>query len=98
MKTPTNRASVSRSAGSSIKGSHRFAGPWMNQRAWGSRPKTMYQLTDRLHDGHVAQVAGNEIAVTLSSWLADLGASSPLVNELARAVQQRDWPSAYAIG
>jgi hypothetical protein len=27
-----------------------------------------------------------------------LGAHSPLVNELARAVQDRDWPATYAIG
>lgn len=65
---------------------------------FGMRPVTIYQLTDRLHDGHVARVAGNEIAATVASWLADLGAQSPLVDELASAVQHRDWPAAYTIG
>jgi len=66
--------------------------------SWGTRPNPVYQLTDRLHDGHVARVSGREIAPTVSSWLAELGARSPLVDELARAVQDRDWPAAYAIG
>jgi hypothetical protein len=85
------------SAGSFVKDGNHFGRPWLNQRR-GMRPNTIYQLTDRLHDGHVARVPGNEIAATVSSWLADLGAQSPLVDELARAVQHHDWPAAYAIG
>ena len=87
------------SGGSFVEDGYRFGRPWMNQRSrWGMRPNTMYQLTDRLHDGHIARVSGNAIAATVSSWLADLGAQSPLVDELARAVQYRDWPATYAIG
>lgn len=100
MKSATYPISASRSiVGSFVKGGHRFGRPWINQKSWwGLRPNTIYQLTDRLHDGHVARVAGNEIATTVSAWLADLGAQSPLVEELARAVLGSDWPAAYAIG
>jgi hypothetical protein len=73
----------------------RSTGPRLRRDA---RPNTIYQLTDRLHDGHVARVPGSEIASTVSAWLADVGAHSPLVNDLARAVQDRDWPAAYVIG
>jgi hypothetical protein len=82
-------------AGSFLRDGNHFGRPWQRQ---GTRPNTIYQLTDRLHHGHVARVPGNEIAATVTSWLADLGAQSPLVDELAHAVQHRDWPAAYAIG
>lgn len=59
---------------------------------------TIYQLTDRLHDGRIARVPGEEIAATVSAWLAELGAHSPLVDDLARAVRAGDWPAAYAVG
>lgn len=62
------------------------------------RPMTpMYQLTDRLHDGHIAQVPAHAIAGTISGWLAELGAHSTLVDDLARAVREEDWPSAHAL-
>ncbi|WP_424736583.1 hypothetical protein [Mycobacterium sp.] len=35
---------------------------------------------------------------TVSAWLAELGAHSPLVEDLGRAVHVGDWPAAYAIG
>ena len=59
---------------------------------------TIYQLTDRLHDGHMARVPAHEITTTVSAWLADVGAHSPLVDDLARAVRVGDWPAAYALG
>lgn len=59
---------------------------------------TIYQLTERLHNGHVARVPGDEIAATVSTWLAELGAHSPLTDDLARAVLLGDWPATYAIG
>ncbi len=59
---------------------------------------TVYQLTDRLHDGHVARVPAQQITATVTAWLAELGAQSPLVGDLARAVRRGDWPAAYAIG
>lgn len=58
----------------------------------------IYQLTDRLHDGHMARVPVDEITATVSEWLADVGAHSPLVDDLARAVRIGDWPTAYALG
>ncbi len=58
----------------------------------------VYQLTDCLHDGHTARVAAHEITATVSAWLAELGAESPLVDEFERAVRGGDWDRAYAIG
>ncbi len=85
--------------GSFIKDGNRFGQSWLNQGPRRSmRPTTVYQITDRLHDRNVARVSANQVAATVSSWLADLGAHSPLVDELARAVRDRDWPAAYAIG
>ncbi len=58
---------------------------------------TIYQLTDRLHDGQTARVPDHQITATVSAWLAELGANSPLVDDLARAVRGGDWPAAYAL-
>lgn len=58
---------------------------------------TIYQLTDRLHDGRTVRVQADDIAPTVASWLAKLGARSPLVELLSRAVRGGDWPAAYEI-
>lgn len=58
----------------------------------------IYQVTDRLHDAHAARVPGNEIAATVSAWLAELGAHSSLADDLAHAVMAGDWPATCAIG
>jgi hypothetical protein len=60
--------------------------------------KTIYRVSDRLHDGRTVHVQGHEIAPTVSAWLAELGARSPLVDELAQAAHAGDWPTACAIG
>lgn len=59
---------------------------------------TTYQLTDRLHEGHIARVPADEITATVSAWLAELGADSPLVDDLERAVRSGDWSAAHALG
>ncbi|WP_297796148.1 hypothetical protein [Mycobacterium sp.] len=41
---------------------------------------------------------GREIATIVSAWLAELGAHSPLVEELARAACVGDWTAACAVG
>jgi hypothetical protein len=58
---------------------------------------TVYRITDRLHAGHMAWVSGEEIAGTVATWLADLGAHSPLAEDLSRAVNAGDWPTTHAI-
>jgi hypothetical protein len=57
----------------------------------------LYRVTDRLHDDRTVQVPGHDIAPTVSAWLAELGAHSPLVDDLARAVCVGDWAAAYAV-
>jgi hypothetical protein len=62
-----------------------------------SETMTAYQLTDRLHDRRTAYVSADGIVSTVSSWLAELGANSPFVEDLARAVQSGDWVAAHSI-
>jgi hypothetical protein len=64
----------------------------------GAATMTMYYVTDRLHNGRTVQVPGHEIAPVVSAWLAELGAHSPLVDDLARAARVGDWAAAYAVG
>lgn len=56
-----------------------------------------YQLTDRLHGGRTVRVSGDGIITTVSAWLAELGAQSPLVEDLARTVRDGQWAAVYAI-
>ena len=58
---------------------------------------TAYQLTDRLHEGRTARVSAEGIVNTVSGWLAELGARSPIVEDLARAVRNGDWVVAHSI-
>jgi hypothetical protein len=62
------------------------------------RADKMYYVTDRLHNGRTVQVPGRQIAPIVSAWLAELGAHSPLVEDLARAACVGDWAAAYAVG
>jgi hypothetical protein len=59
---------------------------------------TIYRVADRLHEGRTVEVPCHQIVTTVSAWLAELGAHSPLVEDLARAVHVGDWPAACAIG
>lgn len=76
--------------------------PLRSHRRWIRRTSdqavTIYQLTDHLGDGRTVRVPGDEIATTVSAWLAELGTHSPLVEDLARAARAGDWPAAHAIG
>ncbi|WP_372516794.1 hypothetical protein [Mycobacterium szulgai] len=69
---------------------------------WLNRPftptMTVYHITDQLHAGRVADVPADQIAPTVSAWLAELGVQSPLVEDLARAARAGDWPAVYAVG
>lgn len=58
----------------------------------------IYQVTDCLHQGRTVHVPCDELVATVSAWLAEVGADSPLVEDLARAVRAGDWPAAYALG
>jgi hypothetical protein len=56
-----------------------------------------YQVCDRLHQERTVNVCASEIAGTVAVWLADLGVQSPLVEQLALAVQVGDWPKVRGI-
>lgn len=56
-----------------------------------------YQLTDRLHAGRMARVSADDIAGAVTAWLAELDASSPMVEDLARMVRIGDWTAVHAI-
>jgi hypothetical protein len=62
------------------------------------RAEATYYVSDRLRDGRMAVVPGREIATIVSAWLAELGAHSPLVEDLARAACVGDWTTACAVG
>ena len=68
----------------------------MNRKLVHTQP--IYRVTHRLHNGRTADVPCNQIPTIVSGWLAELGVRSPLVEDLARAVNADDWPAAYAIG
>jgi hypothetical protein len=57
----------------------------------------LYRVTDRLRLGRMAYVQGDRIAATVSAWLAELGAESTLVDNLAEAVRAGNWPAAHSI-
>lgn len=57
----------------------------------------IYRVTQCLRDGRTAEVPGDEIATTVSGWLAELGVDSPLVEDLARALSAGDWSTAHAL-
>jgi hypothetical protein len=61
------------------------------------RTVPMYQLTNRLHDGRSVQVSADGIVPTVSAWLAELGTTSPIVEDLAQAVRAADWPKAHEL-
>jgi hypothetical protein len=67
---------------------------WQHRRA----APAMYRVTDRLHGDRTVQVRAEGIAPTVSAWLAELGAHSPLVDDLARAACAGDWAAARAVG
>lgn len=54
---------------------------------------TLYELTDRLHDGRTVRVPADRIEDVLASWLAEWDVRTPLVSELSSAVCTSDWPT-----
>ena len=57
----------------------------------------IYQITGRLHGGRTVHVPADEIVATVCAWLAELGAASPLVENLAEAVRAGDWPTTHSL-
>lgn len=61
-------------------------------------PAELFVITDLLHEERTARVPVNSIGPTVSGWLADLGVSSPLVDDLTQAVRNGDWSAACVLG
>jgi len=74
----------------------RFRIKGMQRRAAANNP--IYRVTQCLHDGLTVEVPGHAIATTVSAWLAELGADSPLADDLEKAVHAGNWSAARAIG
>ncbi|MDR3660823.1 MAG: hypothetical protein P4L86_10565 [Mycobacterium sp.] len=66
-------------------------------RCWRSTAPT-FVVVDRLRGRRAEEVPGEQIAATVSSWLAELGVDTPLIDALESAAQSRDWPTVYALG
>jgi len=69
-----------------------------HQRTLHAGATVIYQIQDRLHEGRAVNVPASLVAATVSTWLAELGAQSPLVEDLARAIVSADWQTAHTIG
>jgi hypothetical protein len=68
------------------------------RKSWpNTRGVTIYQLTNRVRDGRTVYVSADEIVTTVSEWLAEFGATSPLVDDLAQAVRAADWPKTHTL-
>jgi|GEM_PF-2059917 len=63
----------------------------------GRRGPQLYRVSQCVGDRHTADVTADRIAAVVSSWLAELGADSPVVADLARAVRAGDWHTAHAL-
>ena len=51
-----------------------------------SAAQSMYHVNDQLHSGREVCVAADKVADVVSSWLAELGAESPMVEQLSSAL------------
>jgi hypothetical protein len=69
----------------------------LNGHAKEQEEMVLYRVTDRLHSGRMAYVPGDRIVATVSAWLAELGAESTLVDDLAQALRAGNWPVAHSI-
>ncbi len=63
----------------------------------GTASPLCYRVTDRLHDGRTVRVPIDGIGSVVAVWLSELGADSPLVDDLVCAGRCADWPTAHAL-
>lgn len=70
---------------------------WAGRGSAAADHQTCFCVRDCLRGGRAAHVPGHMVAGVVASWLAEFGAVSPAVDDLARAVCDSDWPSAHAL-
>jgi hypothetical protein len=60
-------------------------------------PSRIYAVRHRVHGSRTIYIPASELAATVTEWLAELGACSPLVDDLAQEVGANNWPAAHSI-
>jgi hypothetical protein len=50
-----------------------------------------------VHASRTIYIPASELAATVAEWLAEVGACSPLVEDLAQEVDANNWPAAQSI-
>jgi hypothetical protein len=48
-------------------------------------------------ESRITYIPASELAATVTEWLAELGACSPLVEDLAQEVDANNWPATHSI-
>jgi hypothetical protein len=69
---------------------------WRHRRPRAAASRT-YAVRHRVHDSRTIYIPATELAATVSEWLAEVGACSPLVEDLAHEVDANNWPAAHSI-
>jgi hypothetical protein len=70
---------------------------WRHHRPQAASASRVYAVRHRLHESRTTYIPASELVATVSTWLAEVGARSPLVEALAQAVDVGDWPAAHSI-
>ena len=50
-----------------------------------------------MDESRTTYIRASELAATVTEWLAEVGACSPLVEDLAQELDANNWPAAHSI-
>jgi hypothetical protein len=57
----------------------------------------IYAVRHRVDESRITYISAGELAATVTEWLAEVGACSPLVDDLAQELDANNWPAAHSI-
>ena len=57
----------------------------------------IYAVRHCVHGSRTIYIPASELAATVTEWLAEVGACSPLIEDLAQEVEANNWPAAHSI-
>jgi phenylpyruvate tautomerase PptA (4-oxalocrotonate tautomerase family) len=57
----------------------------------------IYAVRHRVEEPRITYIPASELAATVTEWLAEVGACSPLVDALAQEVDANNWAAAHSI-